>query len=59
MALVNGDYVLQSAAVAPGFGVIYDDKHPAIHNDDSESLLLGWENTVMRGEPWYSRPGQV
>ena len=32
---------------------------PAVFNHDEESLFAGFENTVMRGKPWYSRPGKV
>lgn len=32
-------------------------KVPTIRNQDDESLTLGFENTVLRQEPWYSRPG--
>ena len=35
------------------------DMTASVRNHDEESLLLGFENTVMRGEPWYSIPGQV
>lgn len=28
-------------------------------NHDEESLLLGFEESVLRGRPWYSRPGKV
>lgn len=35
------------------------DRVATIHNHDEESLLLGFEETVLRGVPWYSRPGQV
>lgn len=34
-------------------------KIPTVRNQDEESLLLGFENTVLRSEPWYSRPGAV
>lgn len=32
---------------------------PSVTNVDEESLLLGFENTVLRGEGWYSRPGAL
>lgn len=36
---------------------------PSVRNYDEESLLLGFENSVMRGGPldpgWWSRPGAV
>jgi hypothetical protein len=32
---------------------------PSIENQDEESLLLGFENTIMKSSPWWSRPGQV
>lgn len=35
------------------------DMSPSVRNHDEESLLLGFENTVMRGVPWYSIPGEV
>lgn len=30
---------------------------PGVINHDHESLMLGFENTVLRGEPWLTRPG--
>lgn len=30
---------------------------PSVVNQDEESLLLGFEETVMRGNPWHSNPG--
>lgn len=35
------------------------DTIPGISQHDDESLLLGFENSVMRGKPWYTIPGQV
>lgn len=60
MLLVSGEVDLLSAELATPNGLGgTNDETPGIHNEDSESLLLGWENTVMRGDPWYSRPGTV
>lgn len=39
--------------------VTANDLTPAIRNHDQESLLLGFEETVLRGTPWWSRPGKV
>lgn len=36
-----------------------EDRVPSIIHHDEESLLLGFEETVMRGVPWYTRPGKV
>lgn len=36
---------------------------PSVTNYDDESLMLGFENTVLKGRPldpaWYSRPGKL
>lgn len=34
-------------------------KVPSARVHDEESLVLGFENTVLRQDPWYSRPGVV
>lgn len=31
----------------------------SVHHYDDESLLAGFENTVMRGIPWQSYPGKL
>lgn len=35
------------------------DRVPSVLNEDEESLLLGFQNTVLRADPWWSRPGKV
>lgn len=57
MSLANGEVLLSATRIQSDLNI--SDKIPGIHNEDSESLLLGFENTVMRGVPWYSRPGKV
>lgn len=55
--IANGDVdidAVRSIAVANE-----GDKRPVVLQQDEESLLLGWENTVMRGSPWYTRPGKL
>ena len=57
MVIANGDQDLdavRSTALITG-----GDKRPSIKQQDEESLLLGWENTVMRSRPWYTRPGSL
>jgi hypothetical protein len=56
--LANGEVPLSAVRYVTVEGDVVD-KVPTIKNQDEESLLLGFENTVMRGEPWWSRPGQV
>lgn len=58
MALANGEIYLSAIRYDPGDQVIRD-VIPSVKNQDEESLLLGFENTVMRGCPWWSRPGKV
>jgi phage gp36-like protein len=58
-AIASGKVDLASAVL---FADAFDDdtrRLPQANNYDEESLLHGWENTVLRGDPWYSRPGQV
>lgn len=57
IALANGDAVLDAEPMTPASA--FTNKAPSITNPDEESLLLGFENTVMRNTPWYSRPGAV
>lgn len=58
MLLANG--VVDLHAVRLDSAVAQEaSKLPSIQNVDEESLLLGFENTVLRSEPWYSRPGKV
>lgn len=45
-----------SAADEPLDGSV---RTPTMQVHDNESLLDGFENTVMRNHPWYSRPGEV
>lgn len=58
MCLANGDVDI-SAGKTDTPVANQDNLVPGIVNHDSESLLDGFENSVMRGVPWYSRPGQV
>lgn len=55
MLVANGEVLL----TAPRITATKRDERPAVNNHDQESLLLGFEETVMRGRPWYSRPGRV
>lgn len=57
MQLANGVVELDANKLAPASE--FTSRAPSITNPDSESLLAGFENTVMRGVPWYSRPGAV
>jgi hypothetical protein len=58
MLIANGDVTLD--ADTPGAGSPANTTHgPALHNEDEESLLLGFTNTVMRREPWWTQPGKV
>lgn len=55
--IANGDVDLNAERSADL--AVAGDKRPAVFQQDEESLLAGWENTVMRGVPWYSRPGKL
>jgi hypothetical protein len=58
LLIANGDVSLD--ADRPGTGSpAPDDRGPKLNNEDEESLLLGFTNTVMRNEPWWSQPGKV
>lgn len=54
----DGTVDLVSAAQVQSTGADESRKVPGVINHDSESLVLGWENTVMRGVDWFSRPGE-
>lgn len=56
--IANGDVLLDAVRRVDGT-VEAGSRVPGVRNQDSESLVLGFENTVLRGEPWYSRPGVV
>jgi hypothetical protein len=58
LLIANGE--LELAAVRSEANVALESaKVPSVKNHDEESLLLGFENVVLRQEPWYSRPGVV
>lgn len=57
MFLANGDLDMDAEKATPSSA--FESKAPAWQNPDSESLLLGFEESVMRGVPFYSRPGVV
>ena len=57
--LSNGEVFLAAARITDDQAEHDDSRIPGISQPDSESLVLGFENTVMRGVPWYSRPGEV
>lgn len=56
--ITNGEVDLTSAELSPTSGGLEYRRMPGITNEDEESLLLGWENNVLRGVPWYTRPGK-
>lgn len=62
MLLANGDVVLDAVPYAPATEDI-PDRTPGITNEDSESLTLAFEHSVMGRDnfptPWFARPGQV
>lgn len=57
--LANGTAILDAEKMVPVDPDEIGNKAPVAVNHDSESLLEGFESTVMRGKPWYSRPGLV
>lgn len=62
LMLSNGDVFLSAQPVHADVLGVADVRTPGVTNEDDESLLLGFENTVMRGrpyQPWYSQPGKV
>lgn len=59
MALANGVVNLTAKRYVIEEEVLASARTPSIINEDEESLLLGFENSVMRGVPWWSRPGKV
>lgn len=59
LAIKDGRVDLRSVATLSGDQGDESNRLPGVTNEDEESLLLGWENTVMRGVPWYSRPGAL
>lgn len=59
MHLANRDIILLAELVDTDDDAKLLSRIPSIHNYDEESLLDGFENSVMRGVPWYTRPGQV
>lgn len=57
--LTSREVILSTAAPADNTTLLAECPAPSIHNADDESLLLGFEETVMRSNPWWSRPGAV
>lgn len=61
MYLANGE--IQISAELFDVPDTVPNRVPGVINYDEESLLLGFENTVLRrdktGWPWYSRPGAL
>lgn len=57
LMLIANDELKLSAIRLEGLTEEDTSRLPATVNHDEESLLLGFENTVLRGEGWYSRPG--
>lgn len=61
MVLANGEYWL--AAQRSILETAKPDSRPSITQHDEESLLLGFENTVLRKHDpsvaWYSQPGKA
>ena len=58
MVIANGTVDLTAVRI----GVAdehYRDNVPSISQYDDESLLLGFEETVMKGNPWYTEPGKL
>lgn len=58
MAIANGQVDLNAIRVNPVESG-YADRTPGITNEDDESLLLGFVNTVHNDTPWFSRPGSI
>jgi hypothetical protein len=58
LLLANGSVLLEAIPLTDTI-ITSATLAPATINYDSESLLAGFENTVLRGTPWYSRPGTV
>lgn len=59
MLIANGELLLDLTRVDSTVVVGERSRLPETINHDEESLLLGFENTVLRSEPFYSRPGAV
>lgn len=57
MIVANGNIDLTATRVGVEAG--YADATPRTSNHDDESLLAGFENTIMRGRGWYTRPGEI
>lgn len=57
MAIANGEVDLKSAQLNPQSNSGFEDKTPSGYNHDAESMVDAWENHVMRGQPYYARPG--
>lgn len=55
-AIVMGDVDLSAPRLD---GSTYEADAPETVNHDEESLMLGFENTVLRGTKWLTRPGEV
>lgn len=62
LLLANGTIDLGAVKLdgtAAGSPVDSGSRTPAMKVHDTESLLDGFENTVMRQKPWFTRPGEV
>lgn len=59
MLVANGELLLDAQRVDSTVTVSAMSRVPETINHDEESLLLGFENTVLKGKPWYSRPGAL
>lgn len=59
MLLANRTIELDAELIVPVDGEDYLSRIPSIKQHDDESLLAGFENTVLRGVPWYTRPGAL
>lgn len=57
--VANGVVELVAAKADPSTLAGVGDVAPSVSNYDDESLLLGFEKTVMKGVPWYSEPGSL
>lgn len=59
LLLANGEVDLTAQRTDVPASEESSSRTPGIKNYDEESLVLGFENTVMKGKPWYSRPGAL
>lgn len=57
--LANGEVELSACPPLAGTVAGGDDRVPEVYNEDEESLLLGFQNTVLRGQSWWTKPGSL